>query len=266
MDHNPTTVATGWFRTREVDDSLSLIVEPHVDPWLRSNTWLIRGREADMLVDTANGLAPLRPVVESLRGDDGAKPLVAVVTHSHTDHMGGLHEFEERVAHVLEAPDLAGPRDAALLRAEDFPVELRRSMEEEGDPIPAFLIDALPHEGFDLAAFEVIGADVTRTVEEGDLIDLGDRAFEVLHLPGHTRGSIGLWEPATGTLFSGDTVYRDDTLLDDMPTSDVADYVASMRRLRGLSVEVVHGGHDPSFGRERLIERCDEYVASKEGA
>ena len=44
-------------------------------------------------------------------------------------------------------------------------------------------------------------------IGEGDVIDLGDRAFEVLHLPGHSPGSIGLWDPAAGTLFSGDAIY-----------------------------------------------------------
>jgi len=39
--------------------------------------------------------------------------------------------------------------------------------------------------------------------------------------------------------------------------------VETMKRLRELPVEVVHGGHDESFGRERLIEIADDYVASR---
>ena len=38
-------------------------------------------------------------------------------------------------------------------------------------------------------------------------------------------------------------------------------YVATMELLRALPVEVVHGGHEPSFGRERLVELCDAYIA-----
>ena len=55
-------------------------------------------------------------------------------------------------------------------------------------------------------------------VEEGDIVDIGNRHFEVLHLPGHSPGSIGLWEASTGTLFSGDALY-DGPLLDQLPTS-----------------------------------------------
>ena len=77
-------------------------------------------------------------------------------------------------------------------------------------------------------------------------------------MPGHSPGSIGLWEAATGILFSGDAVY-DGPLLDELEGSSIPDYVATMRRLRELPVRVVHGGHDPSFGRERLVALAEAY-------
>lgn len=116
---------------------------------------------------------------------------------------------------------------------------------------------------FDPAAYAVVPALPSREVDEGDVVDLGDRHFEVLHLPGHSPGSIGLWEEKSGILFSGDAIY-DGPLLDDLPDSNVPDYVRTMKRLRELPVEVVHGGHDPSFGRERLIELADAYLAQRE--
>jgi glyoxylase-like metal-dependent hydrolase (beta-lactamase superfamily II) len=90
-------------------------------------------------------------------------------------------------------------------------------------------------------------------------VDLGDRAFEVLHLPGHSPGSIGLWEARTGTLFSGDAIY-DGPLLDAIPGADSDAYRITMERLRSLPVTVVHGGHEPSFGRERLVKLCTDYL------
>jgi glyoxylase-like metal-dependent hydrolase (beta-lactamase superfamily II) len=107
-----------------------------------------------------------------------------------------------------------------------------------------------------------VSTQPTRTLEEGDVVDLGDRHFEVLHLPGHSPGSLGLWEQASGILFSGDAIY-DGPLLDDLPDSDVSDYVRTMQRLRELPVRVVHGGHDASFGRERLIELANAYIVSR---
>jgi glyoxylase-like metal-dependent hydrolase (beta-lactamase superfamily II) len=66
-------------------------------------------------------------------------------------------------------------------------------------------------------------ARVRHHVGEGDEVDLGDRCFEVIHLPGHSPGSIGLWEESSGTLFSGDAIY-DGPLLDELPESSIYDY------------------------------------------
>jgi glyoxylase-like metal-dependent hydrolase (beta-lactamase superfamily II) len=81
-------------------------------------------------------------------------------------------------------------------------------------------------------------------------------------LPGHSPGSIGLWEPRTGILFSGDAIY-DGPLLDMLPDSRIGDYLQTMRRLRSLPVTIVHGGHEPSFGRERMVAIIDQYLRSR---
>jgi glyoxylase-like metal-dependent hydrolase (beta-lactamase superfamily II) len=61
-------------------------------------------------------------------------------------------------------------------------------------------------------------------------VDLGDRSFEVLHVPGHTPGSIALWDPACGLLFTGDTAALDDPL----HAEDEDAFAASLTRLRGF--------------------------------
>jgi glyoxylase-like metal-dependent hydrolase (beta-lactamase superfamily II) len=101
-------------------------------------------------------------------------------------------------------------------------------------------------------------------VTEGDRIDLGDRVFEVLHLPGHSPGSIGLWEAASGILFSGDAIY-DGPLLDEIPGSDIPVYLRTMRRLEQLPVRIVHGGHDPSFDGRRLRDLARAYITRRGG-
>ncbi len=136
-----------------------------------------------------------------------------------------------------------------------------REVEKAGYRMPedGEFLTALPYEGFDPGAQTIEPATPTWLVEEGDVINLGDRSFEVLHFPGHSPGSIGLWEAATGTLFSGDAIY-DGPLLYVFGDSNIDDYIRTLERLRELPVTVVHGGHDPSFGRERMIEICDTYL------
>jgi glyoxylase-like metal-dependent hydrolase (beta-lactamase superfamily II) len=247
-------VAERWFEHATIDEGVVRIVEPHVDPFLRANLFLVRGRDRDLLVDSGLGISSLRTELADLF----ERPVVVVATHRHFDHVGGLHEFDEVVVHRDDAEAVATAEGFASLRIEDYPPE-----ELSGYGPPAALLTALPREGFDLGSYRVRPVTPTRIVDEGDEVGLGDRRFTVLHLPGHTPGELGLWEQGTGTLFSGDCVYESGVLLDELPESNVADYLRSMRRLRELPVRVVHGGHDDSFGRARLLELVDEYERSR---
>ncbi len=254
-------IAERWFERRRIDDDITLLWEPHVVPLLRCNIWHVRGRERDLMIDTGMGIASLKQAASDLL----QKAVTAVATHVHADHIGGHHEFEDCLIHASEAPGLSQPTGDYTLVDEDFdPADLSR-LSVPGYPVAGPMITAIPYAGYDLRSYRVRPAKVTRKVEEGDRIDLGDRSFEVLHLPGHSRGSIGLWEAATGILFSGDSIY-DGALLDDLPGSCIADYVRSMRRLSKLPVRVVHAGHNPSFGRERLRELADAYLKRRETA
>jgi glyoxylase-like metal-dependent hydrolase (beta-lactamase superfamily II) len=166
------------------------------------------------------------------------------------------------VAHPLEADLLARPELDSLDPLLAWGSETLDALRAMGyEMTERFFVTALPP-GLAFESFAQRRAPVTRTVDEGDVVDVGDRRFEVLHLPGHSPGSIGLWEAATGTLFSGDAIY-DGPLLDGLPESDVDDYCATMERLLSLPVTVVHGGHDPSFGQDRLHELAREYLTSR---
>lgn len=245
-----------WWVRERVDDAITLVTEPHVHPFLRCNVWHVRGRDADLVIDTGMGIRPLRPFVE--RELDG--PLIAVATHSHSDHVGGLHEFEHRAIHAAEADTVAVAQLAAVDTSVygDTTVGVYAAAGYEFDD---HLVDAVPHGGVE-PFYEIAAAPATRVLADGDTVDLGDRRFEVLHLPGHSPGSIGLWEQDSGVLFSGDALY-DGPLLDELEGSDVDAYLATMERLRRLPVTAVHGGHEASFGRERLVELCDAYLAQR---
>ena len=250
-------VADRWFEFQRIDDDITLIWEPHVVPLIRCNIWHVRGRARDLLIDTGLGMASLKAAARDLFD----KALTAVATHAHYDHVGGFHEFEDRIIHRAEAAKAAAGNAASLYGGgkEDALLE---SIRAAGYDVPPQLFTAVPSDGYDPLAYQVRPAPATRTVDEGDVIDVGDRRFEVLHLPGHSPGSIGLWEAETGLLFSGDAIY-DGPLLDELPGSDIPIYVATMKRLRDLPVTVVHAGHDPSFGRDRLRDLCEAYLAKR---
>lgn len=256
-------IADRWFEMRRMGDDITWLWEPHVIPLMRCNIWHVRGRDCDLLVDTGMGIASLRDATRHLID----KKVKAVATHTHGDHVGGHHEFAECCVHALEVADLEQARARGPLTVEGyFGTEGMRKMRAAGyaDCVPGPLITALPHAGFDPQNFAAQPARATQLLEEGAILDTGDRRFEVLHLPGHSPGSIGLWEAATGTLFSGDAIY-DGPLLDQFEDGDIPAYIHTMKRLRDLPVRVVHGGHEPSFGRARMVEIIGAYLALREG-
>ncbi|NIB38405.1 MBL fold metallo-hydrolase [Pseudomaricurvus alkylphenolicus] len=248
-------IADRWFSRKRIDDDITLLWEPHVVPLLRCNIWHIKGRDRDLLIDTGLGVCSLREAAKDLF----AKDILAIATHTHYDHIGGFHEFESCAVHRCEAHSLVRPEDATLLSS-GFSTDELESMVEAGYVFDRDeLILALPHQKFDIASFQIKGAKPKWLLEDGDIIDTGDRHFQVMHLPGHSPGSIGLWEESSGTLFSGDAIY-DGPLLDNIPGSNIEDYLNTMEALRKLKVSVVHGGHGQSFGRERFLTLIDSFM------
>lgn len=242
-------VAERWFRTERVAPDLTLLVERHLDRFFESNVWHLRGRDRDLVVDTGNGIGDLRGELDPLVDGRG---VIAVATHEHFDHIGGLHAFDERWCHPADAGGLSRPFELALLR-EDFPEGLEDEIRWFGYEPPEVVVTALPWSGFDLRGWRTTATEPTRLVEEGDVVDLGDRVFEVLHVPGHTAGSIALWDAADGVLFTGDTAALDDPL----SAEDEAAFLRSLERLRALPVELVCAGHSRPFGRAELQALID---------
>ena len=252
-------IADRWFDRRSMDDGVTLLWEPHVIPLMQCNIWHVRGRDRDLVVDTGMGVASLVEEIQDLVD----RPVSAVATHGHGDHIGSHHEFDDVAIHPAEASDIERPRLETLDIEAAWGQEGIDAIRRWGYELDSrYFVTALPA-GMALDGFRQRPAAVTRLVDEGDVFDLGDRRFEVLHLPGHSPGSIGLWEAATGILFSGDAVY-DGPLLDEFSDSDIGDYCRTMERLLDLPVTVVHGGHDPSFGRDRLRELATAYLERRQ--
>ena len=233
-------VADHWYEIDDMGDGVSRILETHVASWMRCNMWLIHGRDRDLLIDSGMGLRPLKAEIAALRD----RPVTAVCSHCHFDHIGCSHEFDVRLGHKSEAEIHAAP---------DLDNTCARAW------IAGELLTALPYEGYSLSQYHITAAPLTGHLDDGDVLDLGDRVFNVFHLPGHSPGSIALYEKSSRTLFSGDVVY-DGLLIDNAWHSDPQAYRHSLQRLRELPVEIVHAGHEPSFGRDRLLQLIDSYL------
>jgi glyoxylase-like metal-dependent hydrolase (beta-lactamase superfamily II) len=224
-------IADIWYGVEPVEDGIVRLREAHVDPYLSGEIWLVRGRDGDLAIDTGAGILPPAPVIEAITG----RSATGVALCYFFDHAGGLYSFAERACHAIDAQALADGRDAV-----------------EAYVCPE-MVSALPWAGYDVMTYRLVTRPTTRVVEEGDVFDLGDRSFEVLHVPGRSRGSIALWEPATGNLFTGDTLL-DDPQDRDFPPEDPSAFGASLERLARLPVTRVFAGHYGSFDKARMLD------------
>ncbi|TJV27846.1 MAG: MBL fold metallo-hydrolase, partial [Mesorhizobium sp.] len=161
---------------------VTLIHEPWIKPFFRCNIWHVRGRDRDLLFDTGLGHFSLRRHVPLVT----ERKLVCVASHTHFDHIGCHHEFPDRCVHAAEAEILADPRN-------EWTVADRYATDAMFDGMP---------QGWDATRYRIRPAPADRLLGEGDFVDLGDRAFEVIHTPGHSPGGIALYERKTGILLS----------------------------------------------------------------
>jgi len=232
-----------WYESRAVGDGITWIFEPHIKEYYRCNIWHVRGRDRDLLIDSGMGVVSLREQIPLLSG----RPILAVASHTHFDHIGTHHEFAERAVHPDEAAILARPT--------------RQNTVADKYVADDSIFTQLPPGDWQPLRYEIPPAPATQLLPEGSIVDTGDRSFEVFHLPGHSPGSIALYEKASEILFAGDVVYDGPLAYDETNPEEMRQYVASMKRLLDLPVRVAHGGHYPSFGQDRLRAILRDFLA-----
>lgn len=253
-------VADTWFKSTKIREDTTLILEPHIHVLEQANMFLVEGSERDMILDTGMGVIPFKPYLDSLRTDPD-KEIICVSSHTHIDHIGAVHEFETRLVHPTEAEEMANPSGLTTLFRKDIPETLLQTFLKAGyPPIGELLIEALPFSGYDPESYRLQGAPATALLNHGDIVDLGNHQYHVLHLPGHSPGSIGLFETGTGVLFAADAIY-DGPLIFEGPGMSVDDYKNTFNLLKELPITLIHGGHDPSFNRTRMLEIIAKYEA-----
>lgn len=211
--------------------------------WIKKNLWAIdeigrtimyvyAGSEKVLLLDTGFGLLDLPELVNRLCP---GKEIVVVNTHAHGDHNGGNGQFE--CVHV-------GRRDAQISRC-DMDAQTREQFFEH------FLRHEYRLKDRDLAGWHPRAPRKVLEMADGDVIDLGDIQLKVLETPGHTQGSICLYDQANGYLFSGDMMLTWQVWGQLKQSAPLKEYGDSLHRLAMLSVSEVfpaHGKDNNPFG------------------
>jgi glyoxylase-like metal-dependent hydrolase (beta-lactamase superfamily II) len=210
------------------------------------NCYLVRIGGGFILIDT--GVAARRADLERELVSAGCQPghlKLIILTHGDSDHAdnaaylrdkyGALIAMHQSDAGMVERGDMSWNRKA---RADRVALGFRLIM----------VVSGVVQRFRGPARFDTFTPDLILT----DGADLAGYGFDarVLHLPGHSKGSLGILT-ARGELFCGDLLYnfgKPGALFLD----DLADFRASLARLEKLEIGTVYPGHGKSFPLERF--------------
>ena len=205
-----------WFEVYVVADGVYAIYEP--GQFEEVISYLIVGSDRALLFDTGLGIGDMAAVVEDLTDLD----VVVVNSHSHYDHIGANHAFDE----VLGVDSAFTRSRAAGSNAEAVAEFIS----------PGWVWKALPA-GFDRSDYRSRPWTVDAIVNDGDVIDIGGRRIEVLLTPGHAPDSLCLIDRERRLLFTGDTFYLA-SLYTHLEGSDFERYAETAKRLAALADDV----------------------------
>lgn len=223
------------------------------------NTYVIEGKDKALVIDTCYSTTDTIKYVHQVTD----KPLIVVNTHGHFDHIGGDAAFGK-----------------VYLAKEDWPVAKRHSdkdklkklldhLLEVSEPLKALTSDSEVKEELD-KSMEIKLPEFIDLPKEG-YFDLGDRKVDIIRTPGHTPGSICLFDEETGILFGGDMICEELVLLGFDYSTSVREYRNSVEKIKKFFKEN-HGKafwpahHQTPSGIDicdRYIDLCDDLISGK---
>ena len=198
---------TGWFEILKLPNDVYAFWEPGHQELV--NAFLIVGTERDVLYDTGMGIASIGNALTDLRREEGLadRELMVINSHNHLDHNGGNTDFEE--AWIIE-DEWAIRKLTEGLAAGGMFVEYWSALNShpgvaapEGFDPETFSIPPFPHSGI-------------RFLADGDVVDLGNRRFRVVHTTSHSPDGLALYDEENAILFGGDTFIGDEFLIRDL--------------------------------------------------
>lgn len=180
-----------------------------------SHSYIIKGEYSNILIDS--GLDSAFPYLREQLLKIGLKIRdidIIINTHEHFDHIGANRYFQN---HSI----IAAHRYAATkMKYNDKYVTLYKS----GDN-------------------NEISLHVHLWLENKTRLDLGNYVLDIIHTPGHTSGSVCIYEPHLKCLFTGDTLFAGGTLSYIAESGSVGDYINSVMALNTYNIKEIYPGH-----------------------
>jgi hydroxyacylglutathione hydrolase len=247
--------------------------EDELDGYVQSGVYLIRGQGENLLVDTGNWTLPeyangMGEFLIELLDKEKNDLKTIFITHFHYDHTGNADVLKRRygaqvICHPLDRPIIEDPM--IVTRRENvtrFGIEPEAMLED---------FNLKPGESLGLSDPGTVAkywnrpVEVDRVVEDGDIVEVGGLKLEVVHLPGHCPGHVGLWNPHSGTLYAGDVIHYP-TPLGPYPIGDAKAHARSIQRCLDFAPQLLLEGHGMSAYSEASSRRRLEHYQMQQQA
>lgn len=213
-----------WFTIEKLDAQTWAFSED--GHWEKPHSYLLLGNNKAALIDTGLGVQSIKAESEKLTN----LPIQVIITHAHWDHIGGVADFNEVAIHENDRRwlEFGLPIDDSVIRANFAKLPTTK-------PLPL---------DFDIKSYTTPKVKPQNTIKNGEIIDLGGRKLEIIHTPGHSPGSICIFDMERGYLFTGDTLYKG-TLYMNYPSTDPVKFAKSINMLHSIpNIKRILPGHN----------------------
>ena len=232
-----------WFEVYKLTDTVYAIYED--GQFEEVISYLVLGEEKAVIINTGNGIGDIKAVVDGITD----LPVMVLNTHTHGDHIGGNHQFDEVLVYETEF---------SKERAKNG-----QTREQMGHYLNEDMVwKALP-DYLDVEAWRIHPFNVTKWLKEGDIIDLGGRTLDVIHTPGHSPDSICILDRMNKIFWTGDSFYPAPIYI-YAPTTSLDQFIESFRKITALipEYEWVMPSHNEPKMEKHLIKECYEAAIS----
>ena len=185
---------------------------------IQENTYVVWDETMEaVVIDAGNMGERENDVLAKFIADNGLKPMLALNTHGHFDHLLGVDFLRNRYGAKLAMSS----KDEFLLKGASVSAELFGI--RAGDLPEAIDID----------------------LEGEESVRFGNTELKIISVPGHTPGHLAFYEPQSNVLFTGDTLFRESIGRTDLPGGDYSWIMRSIiENILPLGDEVkIYPGH-----------------------